>query len=266
MRSSIITALGVASTVTAASITKRAVTLPPVNGQADYQLGGPYTPVAAVAIVTRDHTAAPASGKYNICYINAFQTQPEDETWWKTNHSDLMLKTASGAYVEDPDWKGEFFLDTRTDATRQGIATILNGYIDSCAAAGYNGLEPDNLDTYTRSSLLTKSGNLALAKLIVDHAHSAGLAVAQKNTADLGSTGQSTAGFDFAVAEECQRYSECSSYTNVYGNNLIEIEYTDNGLKYYTAACTARGANVSIIYRDRDVVPEGQSGYVYQAC
>jgi len=52
----------------------------------------------------------------------------------------------------------------------------------------------------------------------------------------------------------------------VYGTRVFEIEYTDNGSKAYTAACTARGKTVSVVYRDRDVVPRGAPGYVYKAC
>jgi hypothetical protein len=169
---------------------------------------------------------------------------------------------------EDPDWPGEYFLDTRTDANRQAIATILNGWIDTCKSKGFNAIEPDNLDTFTRSNgLLTAANNLALAKLFTDHAHSVGLAVAQKNTGEeLGSSGKSTAGFDFAVAEECQEFEECDSYTDVYGNNVIEIEYTDNGISAWNAACQARGSVISVIYRDRDVVPAGSRAYHYQEC
>ncbi|KAJ6576328.1 hypothetical protein B0H10DRAFT_1837044, partial [Mycena sp. CBHHK59/15] len=126
----------------------------------------------------------------------------------------------------------------------------------------------DNLDTFTRSNgLLTAANNLALAKLFSDHAHSVGLAVAQKNTGEeLVSSGKSTAGFDFAVAEECQEFEECDSYTDVYGNNVIEIEYTDNGISAWNAACQARGSVISVIYRDRDIVPAGSRGYHYQEC
>ena len=47
----------------------------------------------------------------------------------------------------------------------------------------------------------------------------------------------------------------------------FEIEYTDNGgLSGFNAACAARGASISIIYRDRDVVAKGTSGYVYKSC
>ncbi|KAJ7693838.1 glycoside hydrolase family 114 protein [Mycena rosella] len=250
-------------------LTKRAVTLPPLNGKADYQIGGPYTPASDVLVVTRDNTASPVASKYNICYINAFQTQPDAASFWQSSaNAGLLLHKASGALFEDPDWPGEYFLDTRTDANRQAIATIINGWIDSCQAKGFNAIEPDNLDTFTRSNnLLTAADNLALAKLFTDHAHSIGLAVAQKNTGgDLGSTGKSTVGFDFAVAEECQEYEECDSYTDVYGDNIIEIEYTDNGIAAWNSACSARGSSISVIYRDRDVVPSGDSAYHYQEC
>ncbi|KAJ6464603.1 glycoside hydrolase family 114 protein [Mycena vulgaris] len=257
------------SVCAASSFTKRAVTIPPLNGKADYQIGGPYTPAADVAVVTRDNTASPVSGKYNICYINAFQTQSDAAAFWQSSaNAGLLLHKSSGALFEDPDWPGEYFLDTRTDANRQAIATILNGWIETCKSKGFNAIEPDNLDTFTRSNgLLTAANNLALAKLFTDHAHSVGLAVAQKNTGEeLGSSGKSTAGFDFAVAEECQEFEECDSYTDVYGNNVIEIEYTDNGISAWNAACQARGSVISVIYRDRDVVPAGSRAYHYQEC
>ena len=37
-------------------------TLPPTNGQFDYQLGGAYEPAEGVVVVVRDSTAAPAFG------------------------------------------------------------------------------------------------------------------------------------------------------------------------------------------------------------
>ena len=57
----------------------------------------------------------------------------------------MLLKSGSG-FFEDKDWPGEFFLDTRTDANRQAIAQILNGWIDECKASGFDAVEPDNLD------------------------------------------------------------------------------------------------------------------------
>ncbi|KAF8155012.1 glycoside hydrolase family 114 protein [Mycena galopus ATCC 62051] len=267
--SAFFTILATLSVCDASPFTKRAVTLPPLNGKFDYQIGGPYTPAADVAVVTRDNSATPVSGKYNICYINAFQTQPDATAFWQSSaNSGLLLHKSDGSLFEDADWPGEYFLDTRTDSNRQAIATILNGWIDTCHSKGFDAIEPDNLDTFTRSTnLLTATDNLALAKLFTDHAHSLGLAVAQKNTGgELGASGKSTAGFDFAVAEECQEYEECDSYTDVYGNNMLEIEYTDNGISAWNAACKARGSAISVIYRDRDVVPSSSQAYHYQEC
>ncbi|GAB3898943.1 hypothetical protein GCM10029964_084170 [Kibdelosporangium lantanae] len=56
-----------------------AVAAPPAHATFDYQIGGAYGPPSGVRVVTRDHTAAPAAGLYNICYVNAFQAQPGAE-------------------------------------------------------------------------------------------------------------------------------------------------------------------------------------------
>ena len=128
-------------------------------------------------------------------------------------------------------------------------------------------MEPDNLDSWTRSKgLLTRQDNVAFATLLAGRAHQDGLLIAQKNTSELGTAGRDDVGFDFAVAEECQVYDECDAYTDVYGDRVAEIEYTDNPRSAYEQACRARGARISVILRDRDVVPRGRSGYAYEAC
>lgn len=55
--------------------------LPP-NAKFDYQIGGPYTPAPDVKVVTRDRTASPVPGLFNICYINAYQTQDTEKAFW----------------------------------------------------------------------------------------------------------------------------------------------------------------------------------------
>ncbi len=242
------------------------VVLPPANGKFDYQIGGAYTPSADVAVVDRDRNDSPAAGKYNICYVNAFQTQPEEDSWWRNEHPDLLLRDG-GIEVTDPNWEGEIVLDTSSDAKRSAILAIVGAWIDACATAGFQAVEPDNLDSWTRShGLLTQGDNVALATLLAARAHADGLAIAQKNTTELAPL-RAQIGFDFAVVEECQVYDECDEYSAAYGDVWFEIEYPDNGgLKNFQDACTARGASISIIYRDRNVVAPGESGYVYQAC
>ena len=71
---------------------------------------------------------------------------------------------------------------------------------------------------------------VAYAELLTDYAHSVGLAVGQKNTPQLGAEiSLDTIGFDFAIAEECGFYEECTDYTDVFGANVIVIEYTEEG-------------------------------------
>ena len=240
--------------------------LPPANGQFDYQIGGAYTPSSTVAIVDRDRLEKPAAGKYNICYVNAFQTQPDDATWWKTNHDDLLLKKANGKYVIDSGWN-EMLLDTSTAAKRASLASIIGVWFARCRAVGYRAVEPDNLDSWTRSTRrLTLRQNAAYAALLSARAHALGLAIAQKNDTDMLAL-RSTTRFDFAVTEECQAYAECAAYTRVYGRHVIEIEYSDNGGRAgFAKACAARGSSISIVYRDRNLVPRGTRGHVYAAC
>jgi hypothetical protein len=239
-----------------------AVTLPPVNAKFDYQIGAAYAPPSGVTVVSRDRTAKPAAGIYNICYVNAFQVQPSEVTWWQQNHDDLLLRDSGGDYVVDGDWN-EILLNTSTAGKRTALAGIMGTWFTGCATAGFKAIEPDNIDSYDRSDgLLSKSNALAYLGLLASRAHSAGLAIGQKNTTDLGTAGKS-AGLDFAVSEECGRYTECADYTSVYGDHVIDIEYTNSA---FTKACNAIGAKVSVVRRDVLVTAPGSKTYVYSAC
>ncbi|WP_328417717.1 endo alpha-1,4 polygalactosaminidase [Micromonospora sp. NBC_00389] len=96
--------------------------------------------------------------------------------------------------------------------------------------------------------------------------HATPPAASQTAAAVLAPYGRDQIGFDFAVVEECQHHDECQSYTDAYGDHLIEIEYTDNPVGAYLRACAIRGARISVILRDRDVVPFGRQGYHYERC
>lgn len=232
----------------------------------DYQIGGAYRPARDVRIVDRDRTAKPSPGHYNICYINAFQTQASERRFWTRRHRSLLLRNTSGGYLQDPNWPGEYLLDTSTRAKRHAIAHIEDGWIDGCARKGFDGVEPDNLDSWTRRGVhhrLTRSDNLNLASLLVRHAHADGLAIGQKNTVEVSRAGRKRVHFDFAIAEECQVYSECGGYRRWYGSRVYEIEYQR---KAFRAACAGHGGAISIILRDLDVTPRGNPHYVYAHC
>jgi hypothetical protein len=247
-----------------------AVLTPPADGVFDYQLGGAYPPASGVTIVDRDRSDPPAPGVYGVCYVNGFQAQTGETRWWKAHHRSLLLR-AHGRYVIDTGWD-EPLLDISTPGRRRALARIVGRWFDGCARAGYRAVEPDNLDSYTRSHhLLTARDALAFVRLLAARAHRDGLAIAQKNAAELTSRAHA-AGLDFAVAEECQAFTgpygrECDTYRRAYGDELFEIEYPDDGGHAgFAAACAARGERISITYRDRDVTPRGDPSYVFEHC
>ncbi len=217
-------------------------------------------------IVDRDWHDRPAAGTYGICYVNAFQAQPEEIGWWRAHHRNLLLYGTRGQPVIDATWNEQLF-DVSTAPKRAALAQIVGGWMTSCASKGFAAVEPDNLDSYSRSQRrLTLAEDLAFARLLIGRAHALRLAIAQKNTSELGNRGR-RAGFDFAIAEECQAYSECGSYTRPYGRHVIEVEYPDNGgIGNFRAACRARGSRISIEYRDRNVLPKGRRGYLERWC
>lgn len=233
----------------------------PADPVFDYQLGGVYPPADDVTVVVRDSTADPVPGRYTVCYLNAFQTQPADRDRWLTDHPDLVLRDGAGEPLVDQDWPGEMILDTTRAAD---LAEVLAPDLRHCADAGFDAVELDNLDSYLRSAgALTIEDNLGLATALVTLAHDHGLAAGQKNTAELGTRGHDEAGFDFAVVEECVPHDECAGYAEVYGSHVLPIEYTDTW-PTPTEACA--GALPATIVRDRDLLPPGEPGHVSVRC
>lgn len=239
------------------------VSLPPAGATPDYQLGGAYAPAPGVDVVGRDRSAEPADGIYSICYVNGFQTQPGELDEWP---DDLLLQDDDGP-VFDPDWPDEALLDTSTPEQRDAIAAIVGPWIEGCAAAGFQAVEFDNLDTYSRSDgALALDDNLALATLLVGIAHDQGLAAGQKNAAEDADTLHERAGFDFAVVEECAAYRECGTYAAVYGEHVIDIEYTDELPRPFDEVCADPETPRSVVLRDRDLLPAGADGHVFESC
>ncbi|MBK9033667.1 MAG: endo alpha-1,4 polygalactosaminidase [Myxococcales bacterium] len=237
------------------------IALPPANAGLDYQLGGAYPPAADVRVLSRDRAAAPAAGLYNICYVNGFQIQPDEVGFWTSQHPELMLRDGNGDLVIDADWN-EILIDVRTPTKRAAVAAIVGDWIAGCAAAGFDAVEIDNLDTFARSGgLIVENDAVATMALFAAAAHRHGLAIAQKNSAELVGR-RAELGTDFVVAEECNQFDECDVYTAAYGAQVYVIEYRRAA---FTAGC-AGFPQLSIVLRDRDLVPSGASGYVFDGC
>jgi hypothetical protein len=229
----------------------------------DYQLGGAYTPPAEVQVVVRDRTESPADGLFSVCYVNAFQTQPGEQDAWPED----ALLTIDGEHLADPDWPDEVLLDTSTSTTRDAIVEVVSPWIQGCADDGFEAVEFDNLDSFTRShGALTLEDNLALATSLADVAHRAGLAAGQKNAAEHTTRLKDEAGFDFAVAEECAAHEECAAYTDVYSEAVIDIEYPDELPRSFREMCEDPATPRAMILRDRDLLTPEDQGYVFESC
>jgi len=236
--------------------------LPP-RAAIDYQLGGPYDPPDSVQIVVRDRTAQPAEGAYSICYVNAFQTQPGEQSDWPAS----TTLSRSGAPVIDPAWPDEVILDTSTADKRALIAQTVAPWIRGCAASGFRAVEFDNLDTFTRTAgAMSFDDNAALARVLVDLAHSSGLAAGQKNAAEFAAALKDAAGFDFAVAEECAAFAECDAYTGVYGDQVVDIEYADRLPRTFADVCADAATPASTVLRDRKLSTPTDPDYVFATC
>lgn len=270
----------VADTVEARSAdTTVKITLPPTSGTFDYQLGGAYDALPAdiiaatdastnLDIVVRDSEAEPLPGAYSVCYVNGFQTQPDQAELW-ADDADVLLHDGDGDLVVDPDWPDEYIFDPTTEHKREVILDRLGEVIDDCGSAGFDAVEIDNLDTSERFDGIDEGGAHALARAYVERAHEAGLAIAQKNAAELTGIAHDKLGFDFAVTEECAAFDECEAYTEVYGPHVLEIEYPDTlaeaGLDLADACAHDDSAPLTIL-RDRDLVSSGEDGYIYESC
>jgi hypothetical protein len=233
----------------------------PADGVADYQLGGAYDPAPEVTIVARDSTELPAEGRYSICYVNGFQTQPGEE--WP----EALLLEVDGQPLADPNWPDEYLIDISSEQNRADAAARLAPAVEQCASAGFDAVEFDNLDSYTRSQdQLTVDDALAFAALLVKQAHDLGLAAGQKNTAELGDRGRDEASFDFAVVEECAQFDECSAYTDVYGPAVIAIEYADALARPFAHVCADPATPPITVLRDRLLTPAGDPEHVFEHC
>ena len=144
--------------------------------------------------------------------------------------------------------------------------------VDRCAAKGFEAVEYDNLDSWTRFDgtpladdvPFGRRAAIAYARLLTNYVHRRGLAVAQKNTLELGRhPARNRIGFDFAIAEQCGQYRECRGYTAMYGKHVIAIEYDRRGFR---AACAVVGHRISVVLRDTAVSAPGSATYRYRSC
>jgi hypothetical protein len=205
-----------------------------------------------------------AAGLRVVCYLDVGSYEPG-----RPDSADYpaVLKLSG-----DPDWPGEWFLDTR-DVFKSGsvLASILNKRFQMCKDKGFDAVEPDNLDNWAANNkILTEQDQVDFDGWVADSVHALGISVALKNCPELVTkvdrTNQRLVDkFDFELDEQCQEYSECGSFTEFTkaGKAIFDVEYK-TGL---TLNC-AQFASLSInaLKKDLDLIGAGDSGYLRLTC
>jgi Glycoside-hydrolase family GH114 len=213
--------------------------IPPQHLTWYWQLQGSINnsqPVAAYDIDGFETSAAEVStlhgqGKHVICYVDVGTYEPGRPD------SSSFPASILGSGVQG--WPGEQWLDVGNLAV---LEPIMTARFQMCAAKGFDAVEPDNMDGFENGSgfPLTSTQQLTYDEWVAGEVHSLGMAVFQKN--DGQQTPQLVSHFDGALDEQCNQYSECSSFQpySSAGKPVLNAEY-ELSIGSFCSADTAAG-------------------------
>ncbi len=155
-------------------------------------------------------------GVYTVCYFSA-------GTWerWRPDAGDFPT-SVRGKTLDH--WPGERYLDLRN---LDVLLPLWEARIDACAAAGFDAIDPDNIDAYANDSGfdLSPADGAAAFLALADAAHERGLGITLKNSPEIVPDVVSAA--DLAVVEECIQYSFCGDFAEFVdaGKPVLVVEY-----------------------------------------
>lgn len=157
-----------------------------------------------------------ALGRKVICYLSAGSYEPYRPD------SGRYPRVLLGRPLDG--WPDERWLDIRR---LDLLGPLIAARLDVCAAKGFDGVEPDNVDGFASDTgfPLTAADQRRFNRRVADLAHQRGLAVGLKNDVDQVSDLQSS--FDFAVNEQCAQYDECGALSVFVraGKAVFHVEY-----------------------------------------
>jgi hypothetical protein len=156
-----------------------------------------------------------SAGRKVVCYFSAGSHEPG-----RPDSNDFP-PSAVGKVMDG--WPDEKWLDVRSSA----VKAIMQRRLDVAVQKKCDGVEPDNVDGYQNDTgfALTGADQLAFNRFLASEAHGRQLAVALKN--DVDQITALVADFDFALNEECAKYSECDAMTPFIQANkaVFNVEY-----------------------------------------
>jgi len=183
-----------------------------------------------------------ARGVKVICYISVGSQEN-----WRPDADQFPVEVLGKDY---DGWPGEKWLDIRRIDL---LAPIMRARLDLCAAKGFDGVEPDNIEIYDNDTgfPLTFDDQLAYAHFLADEAHARGLAIGLKNAADM--VANSLSFFDFAITEDAFYYQWIGKMLPFIENGkpIFAAEYTDMNVDFSAACEWGREHNVNFILKNR---------------
>lgn len=190
------------------------------------------------ALIDRLHE----QGRRVICYISVGSWED-----WRPD-ADRFPQEVLGSDYEG--WPGERWLDIRR---LDLLAPIMRARLDLCAAKGFDGVEPDNIELHGNDTgfPLTYADQLAYARWLAEEAHARGLAIGIKNAADM--VADSLAFFDFAITEDAFAYGWAEAMLPFIEARkpVFAAEYTDMDVDFTAACAWGRQHGFSFILKHR---------------
>jgi hypothetical protein len=185
-----------------------------------------------------------SQGTQVICYISVGSYEN-----WRPDADQFPPEVLGKDYVG---WSGEKWLDIRQIEL---LAPIMLARLDECAAKGFDGVEPDNMEIHTNDTgfPLTYADQLRYALWLAEQAHQRGLAIGQKNAPD--QTKELLDVFDFAITEDAFYYGwteDMLPYIQA-GKPVFAAEYTDLPGDFEAFCRISQQLGFSTILKHRDL-------------
>jgi len=213
-----------------------------------WQLQGELATKQPVAVWDIDMDAKPrriaelaSRGARLVCHFSAGTVES-----WRSDAEDFPSEVVGLTWGE---WPDERFIDYRR---LDLVGPVIEARLDRCAAAGFDAVEPDVIDSFTEATgfELVEADARRYLEWLIEQAHARELSIALKNTPELVDLP-----VDFAIVEDCFVDEWCDQLEPVAarGGAILAAEYTDRVDSITPFCARARAAGISLILKDRDL-------------
>jgi hypothetical protein len=183
-------------------------------------------------------------GRRAVCYFSAGSWED-----WRPDAADFPFEVIGNDYAG---WPGERWLDA---GALDLLAPIMSARLDLCAAKGFDGADPDNVDGAWNDAGfdISVEAQLAYNRWLATEAHARGLAIGLKNTPELAEALE--ADFDWALTESCFAQGWCADLAPFLdaGKPVFAIEYVEEGIASADFCTPAGESGVSAILKALDL-------------